>query len=152
MKVVTKRMTLYPLTNEQMQDKIDAEPDEGMKIAFNEMLTGCKENPEQRIWYAIWNMQLNANEKIVVGDLSFKGLHDGMVEIGYGMKKEYEGQGYMTEAVTAMAEWASNQPGVTRVEAETDPDNIASKKVLQKAGFRENGVMGKEGPRYSYII
>lgn len=46
MKVVTKRMTLYPLTNEQMQDKIDAEPDEGMKIAFNEMLTGCKENPE----------------------------------------------------------------------------------------------------------
>lgn len=95
---------------------------------------------------------MNANEKIVVGDLSFKGLHDGMVEIGYGMKKEYEGQGYMTEAVTAMAEWASNQPGVTRVEAETDPDNIASKKVLQKAGFRENGVMGKEGPRYSYII
>ena len=38
----------------------------------------------------------------------------------------------MTEAVEALARWAASQPTVTRVEAETDPENIASQKVLQE--------------------
>ncbi len=49
-----------------------------------------------------------------------------MVEIGYGIKEEFEGQSYMTEAVTAIASWASEQIGLKYVEAETDPDNKAS--------------------------
>lgn len=46
-------------------------------------------------------MQLNDGTDRSVGDLSFKGLNpNGMIEIGYGIKKEFEGQGYMTEAMT----------------------------------------------------
>ena len=56
----------------------------------------------------------------------------------------------MTEAVTAAVKWARMQPGVKTVEAETDPDNKASQRVLEKAGFMPNGVMGKEGPRFYY--
>jgi ribosomal-protein-alanine N-acetyltransferase len=96
-------------------------------------------------------MQLNDGTQISVGDLCFKGLNsNGLVEIGYGIKKEYEGQGYMTEAVTAMARWASEQIGVKIVEAETDPDNKASQRVLEKAGFHLNGMMGVEGPRFVF--
>lgn len=77
------------------------------------MLEECKQNSEQRIWYAVWNMQLNDGTGRSVGDLCFKGLNsNGMVEIGYGIIKEYEGLGYMTEAVTAMARWACEQSGV----------------------------------------
>ena len=68
------------------------------------------------------------------------------------LKKEYECRGYMTEAVTAMARWASEHNGVKRVEAETAPDNKASQRVLEKAGFYPNGVMGEEGPRYIFNI
>lgn len=71
-----------------------------------------------------------------------------MVEIGYGMNAAYEGKGLMTEAVSAMACWASKQHGVLSVEAETEPDNIASQMVLKKAGFIPKGIMGAEGPRY----
>ena len=122
-----------------------------MKLFHSKMLDGCKQNPEQRIWHAVWNMQLDDGTGRIVGDLSFKGLNsNGMVEIGYGIKKEYEGQGYMTEAVTAMVEWANQQIGVIYIEAETEPDNKASQRVLEKTGFHLNGIMGVEGPRYVF--
>lgn len=132
-----------------MSDFIRNEPDEGLKAAFSKMLESCRKNPERRIWYAIWVLQLNDGSGTIVGSLSFKGLNDdGMVEIGYGMNKEYEGRGFMTEAVSAVVRWASEQPGVTSVEAETEPDNAASQRVLEKAGFVPKGVTGKEGPRF----
>ena len=46
--------------------------------------------------------------------------------------------------------WASEQIGINHVEAETDPDNKASQRVLEKAGFHLNGIMGAEGPRYVF--
>ncbi|MBP7347855.1 MAG: GNAT family N-acetyltransferase [Butyrivibrio sp.] len=147
----TKRMILYPLTENEMEAVISRETDKEMKQAYSEMLAGCIAKPEQRIWYAIWNMQLNDGSDIIIGDYAFKGLDEnGMIEIGYGIKEQYESKGYMTEAVTAAVEWARMQPGVKKVEAETDPDNKASQRVLQKAGFIPNGVMGKEGPRFYY--
>ena len=149
--VKTERLTIYPLSDSEMENLIVVELDTNMKQAYSEMLDGCKQNPEQRIWYAIWNMQLNDETGKSVGDLSFKGLDsNGLVEIGYGIKKQYEGQGYMTEAVTAMARWASEQIGVNYIEAETDPDNKASQRVLEKTGFHLNGIMGVEGPRYVF--
>ena len=86
-----------------------------------------------------------------IGDLCFKGLDEkGTVEIGYGIDQKYESRGLTTEAVIALIKWASEQPGVLHIEAETDPHNIASQKVLQKAGFLPNGVMGEEGPRFEW--
>ena len=41
-----------------------------------------------------------------------------------------------------------NQAGVLRVEAETEPYNKASQRVLAKCGFVPNGIIGEEGPRY----
>ena len=147
----TKRMILYPLTENEMEAVISRETDKEMKQAYSEMLAGCIAKPEQRIWYAIWNMQLNDGSDIIIGDYAFKGLDEnGMIEIGYGIKEQYESKGYMTEAVTAAVKWARMQPGVKTVEAETDPDNKASQRVLEKAGFMPNGVMGKEGPRFYY--
>lgn len=38
------------------------------------------------------------------------------------------------------------------MEAETTLDNAASKQVLLRAGFTENGVQGEEGPRYVFVM
>jgi len=149
--VKTERLIIYPLSDSEMENKIVLETDMDMKRAYSEMLDGCKQKPEHRIWYAVWNIQLNDETGRSVGDLCFKGLNsNGMVEIGYGIKKEYEGQGYMTEAVTAMARWASEQIGVKYVEAEVETDNKPSQRVLEKAGFCFYGMMGAEGPRFVY--
>lgn len=145
----TKRLILDMATDVEMEQLILSEQDEEMKKAYTEMLEGCQKHPEQRVWYCVWFMKLQDKENTIIGDLCFKGLSaDGMVDIGYGIKPEYEGNGYTTEAVKAMVCWANAQSGVKRIEAETDPDNIASQRVLFKAGFIANGEMGEEGPRF----
>ena len=95
----------------------------------------------------IWFIELKDGTH--VGDLCFKGLNaDGSVEIGYGIVDEYQGKGCATEAAEAAVAWALEQPGVIRVEAETEPDNKASQRVLEKCGFVPTGTMGEEGPRF----
>ena len=151
MRVETERMYLYPLSDEEMRLVIEKESDPEMKQAYTEMLEGCLSNPDKRIWYAIWNMELKDDPEIIAGDFCFKGLgDDGVVEIGYGLKEEYRHHGYMTEAVIAITEWALSQDGVKQVEAETDAKNIDSQKVLFQSGFVSNGKVGEEGPRFVY--
>ncbi|GMG96537.1 GNAT family N-acetyltransferase [Tepidimicrobium xylanilyticum] len=147
--IKTERLNIFPLSDKEMRDVIDNESNKVLKAAYLEMLEGCLENPDQRIWYALWVLQLNDGSGNIVGSLSFKGLNDnGMLEIGYGINPKYEGKGLMTEAVSAIVRWASEQPGVLFIEAETEPDNIASQRVLEKAGFISSGVIGAEGPRF----
>ena len=131
-----------------MEALISSEPNAELKAAYSEMLDGCLNNPDQWEWYAIWIIELSDGTHI--GDLCFKGLNsNGVAEIGYGILEEYQGQGYATEAVKAALTWAFQNPNVTAIEAETDADNAASKRVLEKCGFVANGIMGKEGPRYA---
>ena len=145
--IETKRLKLYPAAREQMEAVIAAEPDAELKTAYTEMLEGCLRNPSQWEWYAIWMIELRDGTR--VGDLCFKGLDaNGMAEIGYGILEEYRGRGYAAEAVGAAVDWALQQPFVSRVEAETEPDNRASQRVLEKCGFQPSGTIGEEGPRF----
>lgn len=38
------------------------------------------------------------------------------------------------------------------IAAEAEGTNLASQRVLQKAGFRPNGKRGEEGPRYTLVL
>ncbi|MBS1947806.1 MAG: GNAT family N-acetyltransferase [Bacteroidetes bacterium] len=73
----------------------------------------------------------------VVAELGFKGAPNerGEVEIGYGTFFGYRRKGFMTEAVGGMINWAASRPGIKFMLAETDENNMASAKVLQKNGF-----------------
>lgn len=55
----TEHLTIYPLSDIEMENLIAEELNTDMKQAYSEMLNGCKQNPEQRIWYAIWKMHPN---------------------------------------------------------------------------------------------
>ena len=48
----------------------------------------------------------------------------------------------------AACRWAFLHPAVKSLEAETDAENAASQRVLEKCGFRPNGTFGEEGPRF----
>ncbi len=56
--------------------------------------------------------------------------------IGYTIHNQFWNNGYATEAVCAMVKIGFEQLGLHRLEAHVNLDNPASKKVLQKAGFR----------------
>lgn len=145
--IKTGRLQIYPASRSQMEAAIEAESDEEMKKAYHEMLDGCLQHPGQWDWYAMWMIELHDGTHI--GDLCFKGLiPDSNPEIGYGILPEYQGQGYASEAVQAAVIWAFQDPVVSAVEAETDPENTASQRVLQKCGFTPTGIIGEEGPRF----
>ena len=144
----TKRLKIYVASQNAMEKFIEKQTVDVLKAAYKEMLTGALKHPEQWEWYAIWLIELKDGTHI--GELCFKGLDsNGVAEIGYGIQKEYQGQGYATEAVKAISDWAFQQSHVTALEAETEDENIASKRVLEKCGFVPNGELGEEGPRYA---
>ncbi|MFQ8664983.1 GNAT family N-acetyltransferase [Anaerostipes caccae] len=64
------------------------------------------------------------------------------------MSTGYEGNGYATEAVSAIIHWAVQQQGVTSIEAETEFKNVASQRILEKCGFIATESIGAEGPRF----
>lgn len=151
MGIESERLVCCPIGDGEMERLIKDEKDPGLKQAYSEMLQGCLAEPENRIWHAVWAMELKGRPGVVVGEFSFKGPpQDGMVEIGYGLREEYRGYGYMTETLKAASQWALAQKGVTRVEAETEPENEASRKALLRAGFVPAGTVGNEGPRFLF--
>jgi RimJ/RimL family protein N-acetyltransferase len=74
---------------------------------------------------------------LVVGGVGFHGPpKGGEVEIGYGIVPTCQGRGYATEAVSKLVSLALTMPEVVSVVASTDADNVASQRVLEKAGFK----------------
>lgn len=55
--------------------------------------------------------------------------------------KKYWGQGYMSEAARAMVDWALSQDEIFRVSATCDISNIASARVMEKAGMQREGIL-----------
>ena len=143
----TERLKLHIASREEMEDLIARQTDAELLTAYREMLQGCIDHPDEWVWYAVWTIE--KKDGTTIGDLSFKGLGaDGTVEIGYGIEEAYRNKGFATEAVGASVEWALRQPEVSRVEAETEPENRISQRVLQKCGFVPLGTTGAEGPRF----
>ena len=69
-------------------------------------------------------------------------IHDGHTRtLGYALSKALWGQGVMTEATRLVVEHLWRDPTVWRIEADTHPDNVGSQRVLEKAGFRREGVL-----------
>jgi RimJ/RimL family protein N-acetyltransferase len=63
----------------------------------------------------------------------------GTAGIGYWLIERSRGRGLGSRAVRLLARWAVTDAGLARVEALVDPDNVASQRVLEKAGFRREG-------------
>lgn len=61
------------------------------------------------------------------------------VTFGYHLARSEWGRGFATEAVRAFVGWALGQPEVHRVWAVCDVDNLASARVLEKAGLVREG-------------
>ncbi|MEJ7639876.1 MAG: GNAT family N-acetyltransferase [Singulisphaera sp.] len=86
----------------------------------------------------------------VIGSAGFKGPPDekGMVEIAYGIVPGYQGQGYATEATTALLAFAFGDGRVNLVRAHTFSGHNASTRVLTKCRFESIGevVDPEDGP------
>jgi RimJ/RimL family protein N-acetyltransferase len=87
----------------------------------------------------------------VIGDVGFMGPPDatGAVSVGCAVIDDARGQGYATEALSALLEWARGQPGLTCVLADTTRSNIASRRLLERVGMR---LVGEDGELLYYML
>jgi RimJ/RimL family protein N-acetyltransferase len=78
---------------------------------------------------------VEASSGLSIGGIGFKSAPNelGEVEIGYGIAHSYQDRGVASEAVAALCDFARR--GAKFVLAETDRDNPASQRVLEKCGF-----------------
>ncbi len=152
----TDRLVLVPLEAEQLEGCLlgpsDAERALGVPICTDTVTEPAREairvklrrvavTPSAQLrWHTYWLIRVKA-DGMGIGLIGFKGAptSQGVVEVGYGVAEAYRNRGYTTEAVRALVGWAFAQPGCTTIVADTAEENVASQRVLTKAGLRPCG-------------
>lgn len=130
-------------------------PPESLRPALPLFLARCKQTGHAGPWCLGWYGVLRAEGgPVLCGSVGFKGVPtlSGMVEIGYSVLPSFQGRGVATEMVTFAAGWALEQPSVGCVEAEVLYENVASARVLAKAGFAPQGPGLVSGTRRFRLI
>lgn len=61
--------------------------------------------------------------------------------MGYDLHPDFQGWGYATEAVEAMVVKTAEMYNLRRIQAEVLPDNSASVKLLERVGFKKEGLL-----------
>jgi ribosomal-protein-alanine N-acetyltransferase len=81
-------------------------------------------------------------DNVLVGGLSLGHVRRGVAQaatLGYWMGEPYAGKGYMSSAVRAVIGYAFEKQGLHRIEAACLPNNDASRRLLERLGFRQEG-------------
>jgi RimJ/RimL family protein N-acetyltransferase len=105
---------------------------------------------EAELGYAVLAVEL-ADTGEFVGQCGLRPLSwltsDGgsEIDLGYHFAPAHWGHGYATEAVRATLAFGFSQAGLTEVMAVTEPGNIGSWRVLEKAGMRYSGTASYYG-------
>lgn len=148
-RIETERLVLFPYTKENLHlfnnDLNKFEEEFGVVYRGEELdhllrgflkrLEGeIAEDPENYLYFTEFLIVLKETDHII-GSIDYKYVpKDGLTEVGYGLNPSYEGNGYMTEALSAFLKFGKNN-GVKTVRADTLKDNIKSQKVLKRCGF-----------------
>lgn len=86
--------------------------------------------------------------KNIIGDISIFNIIRSAANscgIGFKMDESESGKGYMTEALKKVIDYIFDELELYRIEANVMPSNIASVKLVENLGFRQEGIA------YSYL-
>jgi ribosomal-protein-alanine N-acetyltransferase len=82
-------------------------------------------------------------DKALLGAVTLDNIRRGPAQsgtIGYWVGQEHGRSGYMSEALEALVHYAFTQMDLSRIEAACLPENKASRGLLEKTGFKYEGV------------
>ena len=124
-------------------DVPDNWPPEILSDALSWFLQQLETNHDSQGWFGWYVLYSNETlpQPTLVGSIGFKGppQKDNTVEIGYSVLPQFHGKGYATEMINGLVHWAFSHAEVSRIIAETTPNNIPSVRVLDKTGFTPLG-------------
>jgi ribosomal-protein-alanine N-acetyltransferase len=88
-------------------------------------------------------LMIRRADQALVGAITLDNIRRGPAQtgtLGYWIGSPHARQGYMREAITAVVHHAFTTLDLSRIEAACLPENTASRGVLEKAGFKYEGV------------
>lgn len=152
----TERLLLSPLslnddldvfkmrTTAQMIAYTDSKLDESIEETRS-YIEKMKKGVEEGKWF-IWAIRESGSTRLI-GSLSLWNFNDSQTtaELGYGLMPEYQGKGYMKEALKAVIDFAFLTLRLERLEAYTEKDNEASIILLKKLDFQYIETIEEEG-------
>jgi RimJ/RimL family protein N-acetyltransferase len=157
--LVTRRLLMVQLDVEEAVALVDGRggsgrlwapgyPDDGALVAAGLVMTAAKQGRDLGPFgtYEI----IRRRDGAVIGAAGFVGPPDdtGAVRVGYGLAESARGHGYATEALRGLLDWARGQDGLTCVLADTTRTNVASQRVMERAGMSR---IGEEGELLYYM-
>jgi len=96
-----------------------------------------------------WGIFLKENSRIIGVCGYYRGFENNCGEIGYVINKEYQGKGFMSEAVSVLCKFGEVNLSLDFIFAYTDEQNLASQAVLKKNKFL-NVSKDKSELKYAY--
>lgn len=144
-----RRLSLRPFRLSDVDAVLEYESD----AAYGEFLgvpqPYCRSDAERSVasrvqcdWTrsAMWAVDLDGEAIGNVGMTLYAG--HGRIDLYYGLAPAHWGKGYMTEAVRAAIDAAfTAHPRVNRIQADANPENPASLRVMAKAGMTPEGLL-----------
>ncbi len=108
----------------------------GQKVYLKEDFREAVKRNEYRFWLQV------KGEKKIIGTVSIASVMFGSVKscyLSYKLDKDYQGKGYMTEAIEEIILFAFRDLELYRIEAAVMPKNIKSLNILKRLKFEEEG-------------
>jgi ribosomal-protein-alanine N-acetyltransferase len=115
--------------------------DELTRGAYRRRIRHYHREAREDLGYAF--LIFNDGDDRLLGGLSLSNVRRGVTQaavLGYWLGLPFVRQGYMTAAVTAVVAYAFEDLHLHRLEAATMPNNAASIRVLERNGFRREGI------------
>ena len=105
-------------------------------------------------WFVRWIVLKSTNE--IIGSTSFHGApnEEGMIEIGLGIDRKFQGLGFGFETLLGMWSWVCEQEGVETLRYTVSAENTASIALINKFGFKHVGqqIDDEDGPEEMYEL
>lgn len=88
--------------------------------------------------WAVFRIADRATDQ-VVGGINLRLADNEIAEISYFLRESARGRGLATRAVLLVTRWAFRDLGIERIELRVQPENEASRRVAERAGFLFEG-------------
>ena len=158
----TEQLILRQFTEDDVENLVELDSDPGVM----QFITGGRPTPRDEIEKEVLPAFLDYYERFAgcgfwaavekstgefVGWFHFRpaaGAPPGEVELGYRLRRSAWGKGYATEGSRALIDKGFAELGVERVVASTMVVNVASRRVMEKAGLNFVRIFHQPWPDY----
>lgn len=111
------------------------------KVSYRRRLKHYARDLREDLGYAFFLFR--KSDEALLGGLTLSNVRRGVTQactLGYWVGSSYSGQGCMTAGVTAVIPFVFDSLRLHRLEAACLPHNGSSKRLLEKTGFRHEGL------------